>query len=471
MTHIPAVPADVPASDGVDTLLNIEQLRFSDGVIVNVANGAGATTVAVPGVVGLTQAAAAAALTGAQFTVTSTNANSPTVAIGTVISQNPAAGTLRPFGSAVNVVIAVGALVPNVVGATQAAAVDGLTGAGLTVGSITTVNSATAAGIVLSQAPPAGTSQAPGTAVALTVSLGPANVIVPNVVNLAQAAGTTAITNAGLIIGTVTTASSTTVASGNIISTTPAGGASVAAGSAVNLVVSTGAPAPAGLVAAFGFDEVSGVTAVNTVNSAFNGTIRQAVRVAGKIGKALSFDGVDDWVTITDTTGSPLDLATGMTLEAWVNPAAASGWETVLMKERGTAGAGLLAYVLYARDGAPRAGGTANPAAYIRVNPVASTTDRAVRGTSAIPLNAWTHLAATYDGANLRYYVNGVLVGTTAGTGTINAANGALRIGGNSSAPAGQGEFFRGLIDEVRVYNRALTAAEITTDMTRPIVP
>ena len=77
------------------------------------------------------------ALTGADFVVTSTTANSATAAIGTVISQNPAAGTLRPFGSSVNVVVAVGALVPNVVGLTQAAAGTALTGAGLTVGSIT----------------------------------------------------------------------------------------------------------------------------------------------------------------------------------------------------------------------------------------------------------------------------------------------------------------------------------------------
>ena len=160
----------------------------------------------------------------------------------------------------------------------------------------------------------------------------------------------------------MTTASSTTVASGNIISTTP--GRRLERGARSRRQprgLDRYAGRTAGLVAAFGFDEVSGVTAVNTANNAFNGTIRQAVRVAGKIGKALSFDGVDDWVTVTDTTGSPLDLATGMTLEAWVNPAAASGWETVLMKERGAAGAGLLAYVLYARDGAPRAGGTANP--------------------------------------------------------------------------------------------------------------
>src|SRR6185436_20662921 len=165
--------------------------------------------VAVPNVVGLSQAAATAALTGASFVVTSTNANSATVAIGNIISQNPAAGTLRPFGSSVGVVVAVGALVPNVVGLAQAAAGTALTAAGLTVGSITTVNSATAAGIVLSQAPSAGTSLAPGTGVALTVSLGPANVIVPNVVGQAQGVGTTNLTNAGLVIGTVTTQSST----------------------------------------------------------------------------------------------------------------------------------------------------------------------------------------------------------------------------------------------------------------------
>jgi concanavalin A-like lectin/glucanase superfamily protein len=121
-----------------------------------------------------------------------------------------------------------------------------------------------------------------------------------------------------------------------------------------------------------------------------------------------------------------------MTLEAWVNPAAASGWETIVMKERGNAGEGLLAYALYARDGAPRAGGTAGPAGYLRVNPVATTTDRGVRGPAAIPLNTWTHLATTYDGANMRFYVNGVLVWTTAGSGSINVANGAFRIGGNN---------------------------------------
>src|SRR5438552_3746683 len=68
----------------------------------------------------------------------------------------------------------------------------------------------------------------------------PPTVSVPNVVGLTQAAAQNAITAAGLTIGTVTTASSTTVPAGNVISQSPAAGMSVAAGSAVALVVSSG---------------------------------------------------------------------------------------------------------------------------------------------------------------------------------------------------------------------------------------
>jgi len=65
-------------------------------------------------------------------------------------------------------------------------------------------------------------------------------VAVPNVVGQTQAAATTAITGAGLVLGTVTQQSSTTVTSGDVISESPAAGTNVASGSAVNLVVSTG---------------------------------------------------------------------------------------------------------------------------------------------------------------------------------------------------------------------------------------
>ena len=80
-------------------------------------------------------------------------------------------------------------------------------------------------------------------------------------------------------------------------------------------------------------------------------------------------------------------------------------------------------------------------------------------------LNTWTHLAATYDGATLRLYRNGTQVATRAVSGAITTSDSPLRIGGNLV----WGEYFDGLIDEVRIYNRVLTATEIQTDMNAPV--
>jgi hypothetical protein len=65
----------------------------------------------------------------------------------------------------------------------------------------------------------------------------------------------------------------------------------------------------------------------------------------------------------------------------------------------------------------------------------------------------------------LRLYLNGVEVNARATSGSIVASSGALRIGGN----AVWGEYLEGFIDEVRVYNRALSAAQIQADMTTPV--
>ena len=91
--------------------------------------------------------------------------------------------------------------------------------------------------------------------------------------------------------------------------------------------------------------------------------------------------------------------------------------------------------------------------------------ERNAVGSSALPLNAWSHLATTYDGAVVRLYVNGVPAGSASIAGAMAASTGVLRIGGNGV----WGEWFAGLIDEVRVYSRALSAAEIQQDMQTPI--
>src|SRR5207302_836993 len=113
-------------------------------------------------------------------------------------------------------------LVPNVVGQTQAAATSAISGAGLTVGTVTMQSSTTvASGNVISESPAAGTKVASGSAVRLVVSSGHAQVGVPNVVGQMQAAVTSAITGAGLTVGAVTQQSSSTVAAGSVISESP----------------------------------------------------------------------------------------------------------------------------------------------------------------------------------------------------------------------------------------------------------
>ena len=79
------------------------------------------------------------------------------------------------------------------------------------------------------------------------------------------------------------------------------------------------------------------------------------------------------------------------------------------------------------------------------------------RSRSPVPVNAWTHLAATYDGSNLRLYTNGNLVRTTANSGSLITTAGLLSIGGN----AVWGEYFSGLIDELEFFPRVLTSTEI----------
>lgn len=201
----------------------------------------------------------------------------------------------------------------------------------------------------------------------------------------------------------------------------------------------------AGLVAAYSFNEGAGTAIADASGSSNSGTVSGASWTGqGVYGSALSFDGSNDLVTVSDA-GS-LDLTTGMTLEAWVYPTALSGWRTVILKET----SGNLSYALYAHDDAPQ------PAAYIG--------GTSVSGSGALPLNTWTHLATTYDGGTFRLYVNGVQAGSGS-AGTISPSNAALRIGGNNV----WGEWFQGRLDEIRIYNRALTSGEIQTDMNTPI--
>jgi PKD repeat protein len=204
-----------------------------------------------------------------------------------------------------------------------------------------------------------------------------------------------------------------------------------------------------GPVAVYGFDEGTGTTALDTSGNGNTGTVNAAGWTkTGKYGGALSFNGTSSMVTVNDSAS--LDLSVGMTLEAWVNPTAlnAQVWMNVIIKP--LAAPDSVDFVLQGSSIT-----TQLPSAAI------STTLTNLSGTSLLPLNTWSHLAATYDGATMRLYVNGVQVASAPQTGPIAASSQPLTIGSNWS----------GLIDEVRIYNRALSASQILTDMNSAVNP
>jgi hypothetical protein len=205
-----------------------------------------------------------------------------------------------------------------------------------------------------------------------------------------------------------------------------------------------------GLVGEYGFNEGGGTTLTDSSGDHNNGTISNATWAPGIFGDALAFNGTNSWVTINDS--SSLNLTTSMTLEAWVNPASLSNWNAVVIKER----PGGLAYGLYADNGLGEP-----PSGYVDV----SGTDNTVVAPSILPLNTWSFLAVTYNGSDLSFYLNGTLVSTNPYTGNITTSTNPLRLGGDSI----WGEYFNGLIDQVRIYNRPLNQGEIRSDMGTPV--
>ena len=196
-----------------------------------------------------------------------------------------------------------------------------------------------------------------------------------------------------------------------------------------------------GLVAAYGFDEGTGPTTADLSGNGNTGVIANATWTAsGKFGSALVFNGSNALVTIAHAP--ELNLTTAMTLMAWVKPSVVtSAYRDVIWKD-------YFAYFLEATSdtGAPGVGAFINSTAHVWVP-----------APSALTVDAWAHLAATYDGQNVRLYVNGVQVGISAQTGTIGTTTTPLWIGG--------AQRFTGVIDEVRIYNVALTQAQIQADM------
>jgi len=187
------------------------------------------------------------------------------------------------------------------------------------------------------------------------------------------------------------------------------------------------------------FDEGQGSVAKDASGRGYDGEVRGARWEAGKFGGALAFDGQDDYVDTGYNTDTPT-----WTIAAWVKSPAAPAddkqtgpvhreknyqinWDHMVDRFRGGAGVCI---------------------------------DGVWHGASFGDLEAdtWYHMAATYDGENLKAYKNGVLITDNADpSGVPNAEGETLKL----ARHAKNAEYFRATVDDARLYNYALDAAQI----------
>jgi prepilin-type N-terminal cleavage/methylation domain-containing protein len=161
--------------------------------------------------------------------------------------------------------------------------------------------------------------------------------------------------------------------------------------------------------------------------------------VAGKINSGISFNSASSSIVIANSPS--LNPSTNITIEAWVkweiDPALGAPWAVIVNKNL---------------DRQYRLQHNSNNSKFefaIAMNFVTSlTTPQA---------GIWYHLAGTYDGSVIRLYVNGIEESNRSYSGTIASSANPLTIGGRFDGS----RFFKGSVDEVAIYNRALTDSEI----------
>ena len=206
-------------------------------------------------------------------------------------------------------------------------------------------------------------------------------------------------------------------------------------------------PADAGLVGWWRLDEGSGTTAYDSSGSGNDARFEGApVWVdSGKLGGALKFNGSSDYLAAPDSES--LDIGGDqLSIAAWVNGEDWPAANHVLRKISNADTSSI--YMLRVQPDT------------VRVYLNTSAGEVIIDGTTALAPNEWAHIAVTYDGADARIYVNGQVDGSMSVTGELTQSDNEVRIG--RGEPAG---YFMGMLDDVRLYNHALTEDELVSAM------
>jgi hypothetical protein len=209
-------------------------------------------------------------------------------------------------------------------------------------------------------------------------------------------------------------------------------------------VTFTAGPDP-DLVGWWMFDEGQGTTAEDSSGNDNDGTLQgNPAWVAGRLNGALQFNGTDAYVNCGN--GPTLQIQNQITLACWLRtPGFTRNWAAIITKGDGS-------WRL------SRSGETGNSIHMGLNGTVVTSANPWFDASKAVTDNQWHHIAGTYDGSYGRIYIDGVQVASLAATGQLNASSNNVLIAENEG---GTGRYLSGTLDDVRIYRRGLTVAEV----------
>jgi hypothetical protein len=214
------------------------------------------------------------------------------------------------------------------------------------------------------------------------------------------------------------------------------------------------AQAVEGMVSYWRFDEGTGTMAYDSVGDN-HGTVYGATWTSGIVAGALSFDGVDDYVEIPHSPS--LDITGAITMSGWIKLNSLSGGNMMLAKAVSHGHYSRTSYMLLV-------GSDAEIGLKISLVLFGYWPADLFVTTSSVNTGEWYHLAATWDGStsnanNVKIYINGELNQSFTKTNTLRSVTESVTIG--SMKPSTYYNALDGYLDEVAIYNRALSEQEI----------